>query len=356
MRQRLSALLVLAVLMAAPASAQVGNFARVVINGVNVTTGSASPEGAVTGAVGDVYIRTNGSLYTKTSGSGTTGWTLLSGGGGSGTVTSVGLTMPGIFSVSGSPVATSGAIAVSLGTQTAGTVFAGPASGSDAQPAFRAIVFGDWASNSCTSGQIPKYNGSAWACGDDAGASTGAPAAAQYVTLATDATLNNERVLTSTSNQITVTDGGAGAAVTLSTPQDLATSSTPQFARVGFGAAADASAVALFNGLYTNDETVDDGNSGTADTIDWATGNVHHSTLTGNVTYTFSNPKDSAGLVLFLNTGAGSFTVTWPAAVKWFGGSAPTITTTADKVDVVVCRYLTLTTSYYCGVSQNANE
>jgi hypothetical protein len=188
------------------------------------------------------------------------------------------------------------------------------------------------------------------------GVASGAPSDATYVTLATDGTLTQERVLTGTASQITVTDGGAGAAVTLSTPQNIATTSTPQFARVGFGAAADASAVAYFNGLYVNDETVDDGNSSTADTIDWATGNVHYSTLTGNVTYTFSNPKDSAGLILFINTGAGSFTATWPAAVKWFGGAAPTITTTADKVDVVVCRYLTISTSYYCSISQNANE
>lgn len=206
--------LLLVLLLASPAAAQVGNFSRVIVNGVTVTTGSGAPEGAVIGAVGDVYIRTNGTIYTKTSGTGNTGWSALGSGGGSGTVTSVGVTMPSLFAVSGSPVTTSGTIAAALANQSAGTVLAGPTSGAAAEPTFRSIVFGDWASNSCTSGQIPKYNGSAWACSDDAGASSGAPSAAQYVTLATDATLTNERVLTAGSG-ISITDGGAGSTVTI---------------------------------------------------------------------------------------------------------------------------------------------
>ena len=42
----------------------------------------------------------------------------------------------------------------------------------------------------------------------------GAPTSASYVTLGTDATLTNERVLTAGAN-ITVTDGGAGGPVTI---------------------------------------------------------------------------------------------------------------------------------------------
>lgn len=44
----------------------------------------------------------------------------------SGTVTSVGLNLPGIFTVSGSPVTTVGTLSATLATQTSGTVFAGP--------------------------------------------------------------------------------------------------------------------------------------------------------------------------------------------------------------------------------------
>lgn len=62
-----------------------------------------------------------------------------SGSGGTGTVTSVGLTMPAEFGVSGSPVTASGTLAVSKANQSANQVYAGPASGSPAAPAFRAL-------------------------------------------------------------------------------------------------------------------------------------------------------------------------------------------------------------------------
>lgn len=62
---------------------------------------------------------------------------------GSGTVTSVALTAPAIFSVSGSPVTTSGTLALTLVTQVANTVLAGPTTGIDAIPTFRALVAAD---------------------------------------------------------------------------------------------------------------------------------------------------------------------------------------------------------------------
>lgn len=60
-----------------------------------------------------------------------------------GTVTSVGLTTPGIFSVSNSPVTTSGNIALSLANESANSVWAGPSTGSAAAPTFRALVAND---------------------------------------------------------------------------------------------------------------------------------------------------------------------------------------------------------------------
>jgi hypothetical protein len=56
-----------------------------------------------------------------------------------GTVTSVGLSMPGEFSVSGSPVTGSGTITVSKAVESKNKVYSGPVSGVDAVPAFRAI-------------------------------------------------------------------------------------------------------------------------------------------------------------------------------------------------------------------------
>lgn len=66
---------------------------------------------------------------------------------GSGTVTSVGLTAPSILSVSGSPVTTSGTLALSLASQNANLVFAGPTSGGSTAPSFRSLVTADLPSN-----------------------------------------------------------------------------------------------------------------------------------------------------------------------------------------------------------------
>ena len=92
----------------------------------------------------DLYINSaNSYLYQLVGGTWTYQLTLGGGGGGSGTVTSVGLTLPGLFSVSGSPVTTSGTLSASLATQTANEVFAGPTSGSAAAPTFRSLVTAD---------------------------------------------------------------------------------------------------------------------------------------------------------------------------------------------------------------------
>jgi hypothetical protein len=66
-----------------------------------------------------------------------------SGGSGGGSVTSVGLSMPAEFSVSGSPVTGSGTLTAAKANQSANQVYAGPTSGGAAAPAFRALVAAD---------------------------------------------------------------------------------------------------------------------------------------------------------------------------------------------------------------------
>lgn len=61
----------------------------------------------------------------------------------SGTVTSVGLTLPSQFTVTGSPVTTSGTLAGAWQNQAANTVLAGPTTGAAAAPTFRSLVAAD---------------------------------------------------------------------------------------------------------------------------------------------------------------------------------------------------------------------
>lgn len=72
--------------------------------------------------------------------SGVPSWIAASG---TGTVTSVALSLPGIFTVSGSPVTSSGTLTATLATQSQNLVFAAP-NGSGGAPTFRALVLGDF--------------------------------------------------------------------------------------------------------------------------------------------------------------------------------------------------------------------
>lgn len=65
------------------------------------------------------------------------------GAGGGGTVTSVGLSAPVQFAVSGSPVTTSGNLAFAWQSQSVNTVLAGPSSGGAASPGFRGLMEAD---------------------------------------------------------------------------------------------------------------------------------------------------------------------------------------------------------------------
>lgn len=92
-------------------------------------------------------------------------------------------------------------------------------------------------------------------------------------------------------------------------------------------------------GTFTNGytEEVATANTSTAYTIDLLGGTVQILTLTGNCTFTFPTATAGKGFTLLLKQdGTGSRTATWPAAVKWPSGTAPTITATASKLDKYV--------------------
>lgn len=80
------------------------------------------------------------------------------------------------------------------------------------------------------------------------------------------------------------------------------------------------------------------GNSGAAATISLASGNVVAFTLTANCTFTFPTVVNDGAYsftLVLVQDGTGSRTATWPAAVKWPAASAPTLTTTASRRDVL---------------------
>ena len=92
----------------------------------------------------------------------------------------------------------------------------------------------------------------------------------------------------------------------------------------------------LTNPTVTNyvESVVAIGNSSTAKTISLTSGTVQTCTLTGNCTFTMPTAVAGKSFILILSTGAGSFTATF-TSVKWPANTAPTITTTASRWDIL---------------------
>lgn len=115
-------------------------------DGVAIFGCVGNPEGVIAANKRSLALSDNGNIYFKTTDLLATGWVASGGGGGTGTVTSVGMTVPGVIfnsPVSGSPVTTSGSFALALATQSANKVFAGPSSGVPATPTFRSLTVND---------------------------------------------------------------------------------------------------------------------------------------------------------------------------------------------------------------------
>lgn len=76
---------------------------------------------------------------------------------GLGTVTQVGLAMPAMFTVTGTPVTTTGTLTAALANQAGHAVFIGPNSGTPAAPTFRALVEQDLPASVVLAGSITVY-------------------------------------------------------------------------------------------------------------------------------------------------------------------------------------------------------
>jgi hypothetical protein len=91
-------------------------------------------------------------------------------------------------------------------------------------------------------------------------------------------------------------------------------------------------------------------NSGTAKTFDLSTGTIIPVTMTGNCTFTMPAANAGKSFVVPIYTGAGAFTGTF-TGVKWPGGTAPTLTTTASRLDLA--SFFCDGTSWYGSIVQN---
>ena len=99
-----------------------------------------------------------------------------------------------------------------------------------------------------------------------------------------------------------------------------------------------------------NETHVTTSGSGTQD-LNQESANVFIHTSSGNTTFTFSNPPSATYVhsftVIHKQDGSGGHSITWPGTVDWPGGSAPSVTSSANAVDVFTFITYDGGTSYY---------
>lgn len=108
----------------------------------------------------------------------------------------------------------------------------------------------------------------------------------------------------------------------------------------------------LTNGTYTDytESVVAIGNSSTTQTIALSNGTVQTVTLTANCTFTMPTAVAGKSFLVLIKSGAGNFTGTF-TGVKWPANTAPTITNTASRMDIIA--FSSDGTNWYGTASQN---
>ena len=164
---------------------------------------------------------------------------------------------------------------------------------------------------------------------------------------ATTAELNILDGVTSTTAELNILDGVTATTAELNY-NDITTLGTSQASKV---VTADANGVVTFDNGITEEFTAVTSSSN-ATTVNSRDGTVFSHTLTENTTFTFSNPASSGkasgfSLKIVQDASASGYTVTWPAAVDWSGGTTPTLTSAANAVDQFVFYTHDGGTTYY---------
>lgn len=310
----------------------------------------------------------------STNGSGTLSWVTTTSS--SGTVTSVGLSLPAIFSVTNSPVTTSGTLTASLATQTANTVFAGPITGVAAAPTFRSLVTSDIPTlNQNTTGTASNVTGTVAIANGGTGQTT---ATAAFNALAPSQASNSGKYLKTDGTNTSWATVTAGPMFTVSATapvsptqgdqwfdtdngflyQYINDGNTSQWIQIGGnilttgvpaggttnqflvkGSNSDYNVTwssTLNNPTILNyTETIFSPAANSAFTVDLTNGTIQKFTTNANTTITLPSSISGKSFVLVVAYG-GAHTITWAggSTIKWPGGTAPTVTSVLNKIDI----------------------
>jgi hypothetical protein len=298
---------------------------------------------------------------------------LASNAGSAGSVTSVAATVPTFLSIAGSPITTSGTLAITLsGTAlpvanggtgltsgTSGGILAYTATGTLASSGVLAqygVVIGGGAGVAPTSTAVGTATHVLTSNGAGVAPTFQAPAASGVTTITFGST--GLTPATATSGAVTVAgtlapaNGGTGvsnnAAMTVTGSGNFAytrtLTGTTNVTLPTTGTLATLAGSETFTNKTLTNPTVTNyvetlvaiGNSGTTQTLSLTSGTVQTVTMTGNCTFTMPTATAGKSFILICTQDAtGSRTATF-TSVKFPGGTAPTLTTTATTgVDIL---------------------
>ncbi len=250
--------------------------------------------------------------------------------------------------------------------QAPNVVFAGPASGSPAIPTMRLLVSADIpggggggavSSVAGKTGAVTLVEGDITNLTTDlAGKATSAQgtkadSAVQTISLATPS------ILYSTPVTFSITAGAATGTLTLNTQNanrflagpTTGSAASPTMRAIVVG---DLPTTSLHIDSHYGTITAD--TDGATITFDLSASDKHSVTLGGTRTLAVSNATVGQTFMLILSQdGGGSKTVTWFSGIKWAGGSAPTLTTTASKADMFT--FVCYGTNLYYGMVSGQN-
>ena len=166
------------------------------------------------------------------------------------------------------------------------------------------------------------------------------------VDIVKDKLLIGGTAVTTTAAELNILDGVTATSTELNY-LDITTLGTTEASKA---VTADANGVVKFdNGVQQESTAV---TSGTSVTLDLNAGTVFTITLAHNIgTFTWSNPASSGYASVFslkvTQDGTGGRTISWPASVDWASGTAPTLSSGANDVDVFVFFTVDGGTTYY---------
>jgi hypothetical protein len=139
------------------------------------------------------------------------------------------------------------------------------------------------------------------------------------------------------------TNWAAPGTIGSTTPNSGAFTTLTASGNVGIGTTAPNAKLQVASGQVAIDIPSTLTPTGTTQTIDWNNGNVQILSLasaSGNVTLTLNNPVAGATYAIkVIQHATAAKSLVWPAAAKWPGGTAPTVSTGASAVDLITLYY-----------------